>query len=254
MNDVAPRRIAKPAIPRIVHLDADLIAIDKPPGVLSTGGRAFEVSAPQLLRGRFGLAEDEPFRVVQRLDKETSGVLIFARTLEAQRRLVRQWEDRAVEKVYLALVSGYVAGDGEIDLPLDLEKVGDKVRVARRRGKTALTRYRVLEHLPGNTLLECRPVTGRTHQIRVHLAAIGHPLTVDPTYGGGEALLLSHYKHRYHLNRRGEERPLISRVTLHAFQLAFDHPSTGQRLRLEAPLPKDYRAALTQLRRLAQKA
>lgn len=250
-RQLRPPRAPRPPAPRILYIDEDLLAVDKPPGVLSAPGRAWETSVPELLRGRCGLTADEPFRIVQRLDKDTSGLIVYARTLEAQRSLVRQFEHRLVEKVYLALVSGHVEQDGEIDLPLNLEKVGDRVRIARRHGKPALTSYRVLERLPGNTLLECRPRTGRTHQIRVHLAAIGHPLTVDPHYGGGEALLLSHYKHRYRLNRTGQERPLMDRLTLHAHKLTFEHPRTGQRLTLEAPLPKDFRAALTQLRRVA---
>ena len=107
-----------------------------------------------------------------------------------------------------------------------------------------------MQRLVGNTWLECRPQTGRTHQIRAHLAAIGHPLSVDPLYGGGQAVLLSHYKPGYQPNRRREERPLVNRLTLHAARIRFEHPATRQPVSFESPLPKDLRATLRQLGRL----
>ena len=114
-----------------------------------------------------------------------------------------------------------------------------------------MTRYRILERLPGNTLLECRPLTGRQHQIRVHLAAIGHPLTVDPQYGGGESVLLSRYKSDYRPSSRRPERPLIERLTLHAARITFEHPHRGQPVTYESPIPRDLQATLRQLGRLA---
>ncbi len=107
------------------------------------------------------------------------------------------------------------------------------------------------QHVAGTTLLECRPLTGRRHQIRVHLAAAGHPLTVDPLYGGGQSVLLSHYKPGYRPSRRHDERPLINRLTLHAARLTIEHPRSGERMTFEAPLPKDLRATINQLARLA---
>ncbi len=225
--------------------------MDKPPGVLSAPGRGGQPCAIDLLHGRPELAGRESLRIVHRLDQDASGVLLYARTLQAQRHLVRQFADRKVEKVYYALVTGCVTSDGQIGLSLVYDRRHQRVRPsAVGEGKPSLTHYRVLQRLAGNTLVECRPLTGRLHQVRAHLAAIGHPLTVDPLYGGGQAVLLSNYKPDYRPPRRHPERPLISRLTLHAARIAFVHPTTGAYLTIESPLPKDFRATIRQLGRL----
>lgn len=240
-------RVALPQ-PRVLHADDALVVLDKPAGVLSVPGHGRDPSLRELLARRPEFAADR-LRIVHRLDRDASGVIVFARTLEAQRALVRQFEHRQVQKVYAALVTGYVAADGVVEADLIVDAKRGITRAARRRGKPSVTHYRILERLPGNTLLECRPVTGRMHQIRAHLASIGHPLTVDPKYGGGEALLLSMYKPGY---RRGKhaERPLIARLTLHAAALTIEHPTSGEPMTFQAELPKDFRATLNQLRRL----
>ena len=238
--------------PTILFLDTELVAIDKPAHLLSVPGRAPEPSAPDLLRQRPELRDNPAVRVVHRLDRDASGVQVYARTLSAQRHLVAEFVGRRVEKVYFALVSGYVSGDGEVDLRLAFDRRRDRVIASRSRGKPALTRYHVLQRLASNTLLECHPVTGRMHQIRAHLAAIGHPLTVDPVYGSGSAVLLSQYKTNYRASARRPERPLIDRLTLHAGRIQFAHPVTGQPLAIEAPWPKDFRATVNQLGRLVQ--
>lgn len=245
----------------ILHLDDDLIVVNKPSGLLSVAGRAHEISLRELLRThpmvletlrpeerdpRFGVN----IRAVHRLDREASGVILFARSLEAQRDLVRQFEQREVEKIYLAIVSGYVLHDGVVDRPLMIDESAGRSRVSDRRGKPSVTEFRVLQRLAGNTLVECRPLTGRLHQIRVHMAAIGHPLAVDPVYGGGEAIFLSHHKPNYRPSARHEERPLIDRLTLHALRLTITHPRTRKKTAFEAPLPKDFRATVNQLGRL----
>lgn len=234
----------------ILHVDDQLLVVDKPAGMLSVAGRGAAPNAIDLLRGGREFADDEPLRVVHRLDKDASGVLVYARTLAAQRHLVAQFMRRRVEKVYYALVRGFVEADGEIELALCFSRRANRMQASARRGKPSLTRYRIVQRVPGHTWLECRPRTGRTHQIRAHLAAIGHPLSVDPLYGSGQSLLLSHYKADYHQNRRQRERPLIDRLTLHASRIAFEHPQTARVVTFEAPLPKDLRATLTQLGRL----
>lgn len=234
----------------IVHADEAIIVVDKSPGVLCVPGRGGHANLVDRLRDRPEFADDEPLRVVQRLDKDASGVMVFARTRAAQQHLVRQFMDRTVEKTYLALVIGYVDSDGEIDLPIRYSKRRACFEATQEHGKPALTRYRILKRLSGNTLVECRPVTGRTHQIRVHFAAIDHPLTVDPAYGGGEQVMLSKYKSGYRQGIRHEERPLIDRLTLHAARIAFAHPLNEEPVAYEAPLPKDLRATLKQLERL----
>lgn len=244
-----PRPGRSPTV-RILHLDPDLIAVDKPPGVLAAPGRGSAPSVADLLRDQPELADNPALRIVHRLDVDASGVQLYARTLPAQRQLVRQFSDRLVDKTYLALVTGYVTQDGEVDLPLRFDSRGERARPDRRSGRPALTRYRIAERVAGNTLLECHPVTGRRHQIRAHLTAIGHPLTVDPLYGGGLEVLLSYYKPDYRPSARHPELPLIARLTLHAARITFEHPGSGEPMTVAAPLPKDLRATVSQLRRL----
>ncbi|MFH0980833.1 MAG: RluA family pseudouridine synthase [Planctomycetota bacterium] len=246
MSELPPRC----PTPTILHADEELLVVDKPAGVLSVLGHAREANLPELLRARRRVPPDEPFRTVHRLDRDASGVMVFARTLRAQRRLTEQFAGRRVEELYLALVQGHIASDGEVDLPLSVDRSGTRTEVAPRGGKPSLTRYRVVERLADHTLLECRPLTGRLHQVRVHLAAIGHPLAVDPLYGGGRAVFLSAYKPDYQPSHRHAERPLIDRLTLHAARLTFEHPAGGGPVTFEAPLPKDFRATLYQLRRV----
>lgn len=233
----------------VLHIDDDVVVVDKPAGMLSAPGRGSGLTAADFIRAQVDLGRNQALRIVHRLDQDASGVLMYARTLLAQQWLVRQFSQREVEKTYLALVTGYVAGDGQVDLPLAYDRRGKRMRVGQG-GKPALTRYRIARRVAGNTLLECELVTGRTHQIRVHLAAIGHPLTVDPLYGGGQGVWLSHIKPDYRPSVRRPERPLIDRLTLHAAGIRFRHPRTGEELTLETPLPKDLRATLNQLSRL----
>ncbi len=237
-------------LPAILAADDDILVVDKPAGLLTVGGRPWEKSVGRAMVEAQLVPPGEPFRIVHRLDKDASGVLVYARSLRAQQHLTEQFASQRVEKTYLALVSGYVLDDGEVDLPLEVDKSGTRAWVSPRRGKPSLTRYRIVERVAGNTLIECRPLSGRTHQIRAHLAAIGHPLTVDPKYGGGQQVMLSRFKPGYQPSRRHEERPLISRLTLHAARIVFDHPDGRGQVAYEAPLPKDLRATLNQLRRV----
>jgi 23S rRNA pseudouridine1911/1915/1917 synthase len=238
-------------VPAVLLADPAFLVVDKPAGVLSVPARAPGPVLADLLRAQGLVAADAELRPVHRLDRDASGVMVVARTLEAQQHLTEQFSGRQVEKVYLALVQGHVTGDGEVDLPLRVDKSETRSEVDPRDGKPAVTRYHVVEHVTGHTLLECRPLTGRLHQIRVHLAAIGHPLAVDSLYGGRSAVLLSHFKPGYRPSGRREERPLIGRLTLHAVRITFEHPAGTGPVTGEAPLPKDFRATLNQLRRLS---
>jgi len=224
----------------VVHEDDDVIVVDKPAGLVVHGGAGNATGT--LVHGllaRFpdlasiGVGEAPRPGIVHRLDKGTSGLLVVARTASAYHALVEQLRRREVERIYLALVWGRVAAPaGLIDAPVG-RGVRDPTRMAvSAGGKQARTRYRVEsrhEEPAPVTLLECRLETGRTHQIRVHLAAIGHPVVGDVRYRGARAALAL-------------ERPF-----LHARHLAFDHPVTGERLSFASPLPADLQALLATL-------
>jgi len=237
----------------VLYRDEDLIVVDKPAGVLSVPDR-YDPDAPVLIRE---LAKTEgELLVVHRLDKDTSGVLIYARNAEAHRLLSLAFEERKVSKTYLSIVRGSPLWD-ETLCELSLRTDGDRLHrtlIDEGKGsKEARTAFKVIERFRSGsfsaTLVEARPETGRTHQIRVHLAALGFPVLCDPLYGDGHHLVLSKIKGKW----KGDtwaERPLLSRTALHAASVEFPPPRTGEPMKVEAPLPKDLRAALTQLKKL----
>lgn len=246
----------------VLYEDDDLLVVDKPAGLLAIPDR-WDPSKPTIVKlarahvqaSRMdpGPATPETARiwVVHRLDRETSGILILAKSARAHAGLSRQFEHGTVKKAYLALVTGQdIRGEGVIRLPIGPhpDRPG-MMAIRRRQGKSALTRYAILERFRGYTLLGVRPQTGRSHQIRVHLQAVGHPLAIDRLYGSGEALLLSALKRSYRAKAGTEERPLMTRLTLHALTLEVQHPTHGQRIQWEAPIPKDFAAVLRNLRR-----
>ncbi|HTP10860.1 MAG TPA: RluA family pseudouridine synthase [Anaerolineae bacterium] len=211
----------------LLFIDDHLLAINKPAG-LPTLPDGYDKSAPcliNLLKQQF-----DRVWVVHRLDKETSGVIVFARTAAVHRTLNISFDSREVHKIYHAIVIGIPAWDEHpIDLPLRPD--GDRRHrtvIDRIHGKAAITHVRVLERFAQHTLIEARPETGRTHQIRAHLAALGLPLAGDVLYGGIATL--------------------IDRVALHAHAIDFEHPVTHESLRIEAPYPSDFTSALQQLR------
>ncbi|MBI4870231.1 MAG: RluA family pseudouridine synthase [Candidatus Riflebacteria bacterium] len=250
-DDFSGTLAPKPLDLDILHEDSRIIAINKPAGFSTTPGYGQE--RPSLLEGvwhHLRVDEVKP-RIVNRLDKETSGVLLFAKDDKAHSFLAGQFEKRLVEKLYMALVVGRLDEDsGEIELPLAPHpRKPSRMLVNEKEGKHALTRWTVSERFDGYTLLSVRPMTGRTHQIRVHLAAVGHPLAIDAVYGNQKALYLSALKPDYRAHAGREERPIIGRLTLHASELTFRHPDDGRPVTLEAPLPKDFRSILRALRR-----
>jgi RluA family pseudouridine synthase len=173
----------------------------------------------------------------------------MARTREAHAHLSQQFEARDVEKVYLALVDGVPeVEEGEIDEPIVPHPAKVGRMLVSNRGKFARTDYKVMERLGKFSLLGVQIFTGRTHQIRVHLAYIGHPLLVDPFYGWRTEFMLSEVKgRRYNKGKHETERPLLSRTPLHASRLGFRHPASGEMVRFKAELPKDMRAMVKQL-------
>ena len=189
--------------------------------------------------------------IVHRLDKETSGILCFAKTEEAHRSLSMQFENRSTTKTYLALCEGTpIQAEGSIELALAPHPTIAGKMITTNKGKSALTTYKVIENFKAFSLIETHIHTGRTHQIRVHFQAIGHPLAVDPVYNKRTALFLSEFKRkRFNMGKEKEERPLMARSSLHAWKLSIQHPHTKEEISTEAPLPKDFRATLNQLRK-----
>lgn len=245
------RRAHKPSRGiELLHADNDLLAVNKPAGLATIPGRGQETSLVELLRGtEFG----PEIRLVHRIDVDTSGVLVLARTLSGQRTLVRAFARREVDKEYWAIVEGRPGTDGGvIDAPIGLHpRHKERMRVWKG-GRAAVTEWELLESWLGYSLLLCRPRTGRRHQIRVHLAHAGMPLAVDPLYGGGAGIYLSRLKTDYKPSRTHPEYPLIGRVSLHARAVRLRHPGTGEMLEVAAEPPKDFRAVINQLRRLVQ--
>jgi 23S rRNA pseudouridine955/2504/2580 synthase/23S rRNA pseudouridine1911/1915/1917 synthase len=226
-----------------------ILAVNKPAGLATVPGRDESKSVLDELKAF------APLRLVHRLDKDTSGVLLLARDRDAQRFLCNQFMTRQVHKEYLALVIGKVTNDfGEINAPLARASKSDKFMTISKRGRPSITQWQVLQRFRGLTLLKCIPLTGRTHQIRVHLKSIGHALALDPLYnppqgGWAEGILLSRFKRDYKEKPEGE-RPLINRLTLHALKITF-HDLNNNPVTVECPLPKDFRATINMLTKYA---
>ena len=231
--------------PEILFEDDHIIVGNKPAGVLTLPDR-YDPDAPTMIT--WLQRHRDRVYVVHRLDRDTSGLLLVALTADAHQGLSRQFADRHVGKRYLALVGGSPEWVRRtIDLPLraDADR-RHRTRVDRAGGKHAVTHATVVERFDSHALVEAEPETGRTHQVRVHLAEAGHPIVCDPLYGNGEPLLLSSFKRKYNPGRR-EERPLVARTALHASELRFIHPSTGEAKSPSASLPRDMNAAVKQL-------
>ena len=222
----------------VVYEDEHLLVINKPAGLVVHPGNGNPTGTMMnaLLHHAAQLAEVPRAGIVHRLDKDTSGLLVVAKTLIAQTDLVRQLQARTVKRHYLALALGQVERDGVVDAPMGRHPVHrTKMAIVRSGGKEAKTHYAVRERFERATLLECRLETGRTHQIRVHLASIGHPLAGDPAYGkscSGNARL-----------------DAFRRQALHAWRLSLLHPATGVEMTWEAPLPDDFAELLDDLRK-----
>lgn len=224
----------------ILFEDADFILVNKPPFLSTLDDR---LGGPNLLAMARGYVDAA--QVCHRLDKDTSGVLAIAKSPEAYRHLSMQFEHRQVGKVYHAVVDGvHEFQDELVDAPI--AKSDDGIaRVSRQDGKPAQTWFTTLKSYRYHSLIECRPVTGRMHQIRVHLALRNASITGDSQYGG-TPFLLSRIKRDFKLKKGTEEEPFMKRMALHAFALQFDDLS-GRRHIVEAPYPKDFQALIRQL-------
>ena len=240
---------------KLIYADEDMIAVNKAAGVLVAAVR-WDIEAPRLdLLIQKELPQIAPLcqklYAVHRIDKDTSGILLYALNAEAHRALNTAFQDREIKKTYRLLIHGRVQEEQfTVDLPLRAD--GDALHrtiVDKRRGKEAITRFTVLETFRQFSLLEARPVTGRTHQIRAHLAAAGHPIVCDSLYGSGKPVLLSELKQRWHGDVYTEQ-PLIRRLALHAYQLEGLHPRTSEPFSFTAEYAKDFKSTVHQLQKL----
>ncbi len=235
--------------PEILFEDEHLLVLNKPPELLTLPDR-FDATLPNLrtmMKERYG-----DIFIVHRLDKQTSGAILFAKDSDTHKNLNTQFQSREVRKIYHAIIAGVLDRDDmEIDIPIEPDPVRKGLMRPSVHGKASLTLVRVKQRFRMATLLECLLVTGRTHQIRVHCATIGHPLLVDPDYGGTNGFMLSTIKRKFNLAKDTDERPLIARLTLHSHSLEFTHPVSGERIKLEAAYPKDFSATLRVLEKYA---
>lgn len=233
----------------VIFADEDMIVLNKRSGILIAADR-YNPDAPRLDL----LAEKEFGKLfaVHRIDKDTSGIIIYARNAEAQRALSMQFEKREVEKTYHALVYGHPMWQ-KLEVKLPLLPDGDahhRTVVNKKAGKPSVTNFRLIGSCGPYSWIEAKPKTGRTHQIRVHLAENGLSIVCDPLYSGNQKpVRLSEIKKKWN-GDEFEERPLLSRLALHAYKIEVNHPKTGERVSFTAPYPKDMDATRKQLNKL----
>ncbi len=271
MTEGLPEAPVAPKVEVVVlYENDDILVVDKPAGLAveperwargeaCLAGALLELSLKRSGLDRGASTEscanglDFRPRLVHRIDKETSGLVLVAKNIETERELRTAFDEGKVSKSYLALVEGEypppAEGEDEfsiLDLPIapDRRRTGRMV-VSEKGGKASKTRVRIEERYRGYTLMRCEPITGRTHQIRVHLSDVGFPLCVDGLYGRRDMLLLSELKSGYKQKRGRSEQPLIERLTLHAAEIEF--PVQGERIHVKAELPRDFKRVLKQL-------
>lgn len=252
----------RPTLPILWQTDR-LVAVHKPAALATIPGRGETDSVFEQLAALLNLPHkgdtDPRLRVVHRLDKDTSGVLLFAKDKDAQRHLSHQFQNNRIEKEYLAICVGRPAAtSGTIDGPLCVNPNSKtRMMISEAHGRPARTDWRIEESFGDYQLVRAFPKTGKTHQIRVHLKSVGLPLAVDALYnpprpGGVPGIFLSKVKRDYSPTFGEEERPLIGRLTLHAEKLAFENLD-GQRVELVCEPPKDFRATVNQLRKFGRR-
>ncbi|MER3471385.1 MAG: RNA pseudouridine synthase [Chitinophagaceae bacterium] len=227
----------------IIQEDENIVAVNKPSGLLTIPDREGTNGLRNLLQDKYGT-----IFTIHRLDKATSGIVVFARNEQWHKHLSQQFEGRETKKIY----NGFVLGapfqtSGVINEPITEHPTQKGVMTVFRRGKESITEYEVLDKFRLYSWMQFRILTGRTHQIRVHMKHLGHPIVCDEVYGDGKPVFISQIKSKYKLSQGDEEeRPILSRLALHSAQLTFKGIK-GDEITLEAPLPKDLQALLNQL-------
>ena len=235
-----------PEKPEVIFEDSDLVVVSKPSGITVIPDRIHtEIATVQsILQKDYG-----KLFVVHRIDRGTSGVLCFARNEAAHRNLSLQFQNHTVKKIYRAIVKGRMKQkEGIVDAPIAENTVRPGTMLIHKRGKEALSHYWVEEEFKHASLVKVEIKTGRTHQIRVHMASLGNPLLVDDIYAKAPAFFFSSIKKNYKQTGE-EERPTIARLTLHAASLTLVHPTLNTGMTFEAKLPKDMETVLKLLRR-----
>ena len=246
----------------VLFEDEHLLALDKPSGLLTSPDR-FDPKRPNLMRLLHqGIEQGKPWAAARklaylanahRLDSETSGVLLLAKSKPVLVALANSFGARQPAKTYCAIVTGTPYEDKfTVDVPIAPHPLHPGLmRVDPKLGKNATTEFEVAEKFQGYALFKCRPSTDRPHQIRVHLSRAGFPIASDALYGGRSVMLSALKRGDYRLKPGQEERPLLTRVALHAADLTLCHPVTGAEVKIEAPLPREFQVALKYLRRYA---
>ena len=226
----------------IIFENSDFVAVNKPSGLLTIPDREGNVALKNMLQQKYG----EIF-TVHRLDRDTSGIVVFAKNEKTHKDLSQQFENRETSKIYNGFVLGVPSqASGVINEPIAEHPVKKGMMTVFRKGKESITEYEVVESFRLYSWMQFRILTGRTHQIRVHMKHLGHPIVCDEMYGDGKPVFISTIKRNYKLSKTTEEeRPILSRLALHAAQLRF--VLNGQEFDLKAEIPKDMRALLQQL-------
>lgn len=234
----------------IIFENEDFVAVNKPAGLLSIpASDGKDVSLKDLLKTKYN-----SIFTVHRLDFETSGVIIFAKNEASHKFLSQEFESRTVIKNYLGIVHGtLLQKKGSIDVAVAKHFSKKNIMVVDKKGKPSLTDYEVLEEFGSYSLVQFQIHTGRTHQIRVHMQYLGHPVVCDNLYGNAEPVLISSFKKKFKLSKsEEEEKPILSRLALHSSCLKIND-ANGNGYTIEAPLPKDMKALLQQLRKWNKK-
>lgn len=247
INEESSSEARPPLKPTIIFENDFLVAVDKPTGVLSIPDReGKEASVKSMLQAKYGT-----IFTVHRIDRDTSGLIVFAKDEATHKYLSGVFEDRSVEKFYLGIVFGQLnVPEKRIDVAIREHSMRQGYMIVHQKGKPSVTDYKVLENLGKYSFLQFQIHTGRTHQIRVHMKNEGFPILCDPMYSDGAPLLLSTLKKKFKLSKYvEEERPLLNRLALHAWKLRIPMPD-GTQLELESPLPRDLQAVVKQLRKL----
>lgn len=232
-----------------IYEDDYILVINKSPMVLTIPDRwnTLIPSLQSILKSQY-----EEIFTVHRLDRDTSGIMVYAKNAETHKYLNGLFEKQEIEKIYHAIVEGQLDEEPiEIDIPILTDPANKGKSIPSARGKASLTKIKSIKNFRSSALIKCMLVTGRHHQIRVHLSAIGHPLLVDNIYGNYEEFKVSSIKKKFNLKKNTEEKPMMIRNTLHAYSLKFIHPESAKEVEFIAEYPKDFAATIQVLEKYA---